>query len=486
MLTTEKSGGADEGFRSAAKPQQNGAQPSDNLIHFELPSWERNWSKTQQFEAAKLLAALGIFTAILLISNQLAPLFQIVTLTVTALVLTLLYVSLKLTASSPKTETSEAKLATTNELHDTLEHTPHGMAHWDDNAQLIWCNRAFRKLLGVKNDEAVIGKTYAEIMTVARNPLAFKAVNDDENHRIVVATCSDNKAIRIEDIADPSQCFVTMVTDDTEGHKTSTEKASLEAQHRKLAQQYRTEKLAAEAASRAKTSFLAHLSHDMRTPLNHIIGFADLIQHEPYGELGDKRYAGYVADIKRSGEALRDSFSDILELAELEAGDTVQKSESIKLDKFTDQCIRRHHARATRAGIRLEHGNLCDASVLGDTGLLRRLVDNLLDNAIRFTPEGGTILLNCWQGTDGVVLEITDTGIGMPREHVELLSQPFVLGESAFTKEHKGLGLGIATSRAIAELSGGELVIESNPGIGTTVAVTLPLAIEDGALENAA
>jgi len=97
---------------------------------------------------------------------------------------------------------------------------------------------------------------------------------------------------------------------------------------------------------------------------------------------------------------------------------------------------------------------------------------------VRFTPRGGKVTLAAYAAADGVVLEITDTGIGMGQERLETLSQPFVFGDAALTRDREGAGLGIAIARAIAELSGGHLAIDSRQGLGTTVAISLPLLAE--------
>ncbi|WP_299347488.1 PAS domain-containing sensor histidine kinase [uncultured Maritalea sp.] len=480
MLTTEQSDGAAAGFRATQNVSHDSKLSQKRSVTFS--NWQNITSLTPdvQFEIAKTLVAMLIVAAAIFFFEG----FDHFTRSIIA-ILTIAGVCAlhQLIQPAPvQEEQSEA----TNTLHETLEHMPHGLAHWDAQAQLLWCNSAYRELMGLEEKAAEQGAPYAEIMTEATNPITFDAHKDDEHHRVVVARCADEKIIRIEDISDPDHSFVTVIIDSTEHHAAKKAKKALQEQYRELAKQYHAEKIAAEAASRSKTSFLAHLSHDMRTPLNHIIGFADLVQHEPYGPLGDKRYSNYISDIKQSGEALLDNFASILDLAQLEGGQTIQNDTDVDMYKFVKQSLRRHAARAKRAGLKLDAMNLCESVVKADPALLRRMVDNLLDNAIRFTQEGGSIVLNCWCGNDGVVLEVTDSGIGMPQERVELLSQPFILGEAAFTKDHNALGLGIATSRAIAELSGGSLVIDSNPGIGTTVAITLPAKIEDGTLEKAA
>jgi two-component system cell cycle sensor histidine kinase PleC len=109
-----------------------------------------------------------------------------------------------------------------------------------------------------------------------------------------------------------------------------------------------------------------------------------------------------------------------------------------------------------------------------------------VDNAIRYTPNGGRVTIAAHAGLDGVVLEVTDTGIGMAPEKLQTVSQPFVFGDAALTKDREGAGLGLAIARTIAELSGGRMAIDSRPGLGTTVAISLPLSSEELAVDVAA
>ena len=123
---------------------------------------------------------------------------------------------------------------------------------------------------------------------------------------------------------------------------------------------------------------------------------------------------------------------------------------------------------------------------MGDRFSLERMLANLLDNAIRFTPAGGRVTLAAYAALDGVVVEVTDTGIGMDAERLSSLSQPFAYGDAALTRDREGAGLGLAIARTIAELSGGRLAIDSRPGLGTTVAVSLPLLQQTARVEAAA
>ncbi len=203
------------------------------------------------------------------------------------------------------------------------------------------------------------------------------------------------------------------------------------------------------------------------------------MRHETYGALGDKRYLEYVQSIKSSGEHLLASFASILELAELESGQKGLRSDPLLVDDLIEGVAQRFRTQAQRAGVGIVIGAPTQAIVEGDKLGLTRMLGNLVENAIRFTPAGGRITLAAFAAPDGVVLEITDTGIGMSEERLQSLSQPFALGDATFTREGGGPGLGISIARAIAELSGGHLAIDSSPALGTTVAISLPLAAMD-------
>ena len=199
------------------------------------------------------------------------------------------------------------------------------------------------------------------------------------------------------------------------------------------------------------------------------------MRHQTYGPLGDARYSDYVQSIKTSGEHLLASFATILDLAELEGGHKPLRSDPVAIDDLLDGAIQRFRAQASRAGILFVLGEHSGAVVRGDRLGLNRMVGNIVENALRFTPAGGRVTLNAFAAHDGVVVEITDTGLGMSEERLAGLSQPFALGDSTFTREGVGPGLGISIARAIAELSGGSLAIDSSPSLGTTVAISLPL-----------
>lgn len=360
-------------------------------------------------------------------------------------------------------------------LDDLLGSIPSGVALWTAAGRLVVCNRRYLEQLDREGPEVRPGRCYADAARRLTRGGRVHLVNEGESSRLLELHREDGSCLQIEERPLGDGGFVTLVSDVTERKRADLLLDAVQEEQRQLARRYHEEKLKAEAASRAKTSFLAHLSHDIRTPLNHIIGFAEMIRHQTFGPVGDSRYLGYVEMIRASGEKLLNSFASILELAELESGDRPLREEMLRVDELIAAVARRFSAQAGRAGLALGVGAPCFAALLADRFCLERMLGNLVENAIRFTPSGGRVTLTAYAAEDGVVIEVADTGIGMTGEQLARLSQPFVFGDAAFTREHDGAGLGVAISRAIAELSGGRLAIDSSPALGTTVAVSLPI-----------
>jgi two-component system cell cycle sensor histidine kinase PleC len=350
---------------------------------------------------------------------------------------------------------------------------PMGVACWTKGGKLIVCNQQYRSRLHLGSGNM----TYQDAVKKLSLGGYMKLLNDDDGSRVLELHREDGSCLLIDERPLGRGAFMTLVSDVTEARRADSMLHSIRQEQRLLARRYHEEKLKAEAASRSKTNFLAHLSHDIRTPLNHIIGFAELMRHQTYGPLGDPRYADYVQSIQSSGEHLLASFGTILELAELESGQKALRSEPVAVDEVLDNVLQRYSAQAARAGLTFVLDEPCGGMVRGDRLGLVRMVSNIVDNALRFTPTGGRISLAAYAARDGVVIEITDTGIGMSEERLASLSQPFVLGDATFTREG-GPGLGISISRAIAELSGGHMAVDSSPSLGTTVAISLPLEVE--------
>jgi signal transduction histidine kinase len=238
--------------------------------------------------------------------------------------------------------------------------------------------------------------------------------------------------------------------------------------------------LNAEAANRAKTEFLANMSHELRTPLNAIIGFSDVIQNEIMGRIGETpKYIDYARDIREAGGHLLGVINDILDIAKIEAGQLDLREDAFNAGHAIEACISMLSNRAQDAGVDLiRKGDEVQTSIWADEKKFKQIVINLLSNAIKFTPEGGNVTLST--GTDnegGFELTVSDTGIGIAEGDLEMALapfSPFSQVDNAQQRNHEGTGLGLPISRALAELHGGTLEIESDLGLGTAVTVRLP------------
>ncbi|HWV19461.1 MAG TPA: ATP-binding protein [Devosia sp.] len=359
---------------------------------------------------------------------------------------------------------------------------PMGIACWTTDGRMIVCNGDYRERLKLDSDAI----TYPEALGRLLSGGYMKLLREENGSRLLELHQQDGSCLLIDERPLPDGGFMTILSDETERRRTDVLLSTIREEQRLLARRYHEEKIRAEAASRAKTNFLAHLSHDIRTPLNHIIGFAELMECQTYGALGDPRYAEYVQSIKNSGEHLLNSFGAILDLAELENGQKVLRADAVPLDEVISATCRRYRGQIARAGLALSVNSETGAMLCGDRLAFVRMVGNIVENAIRFTPAGGKLTLATFAADDGVVIEVTDTGIGMSEERLSSLSQPFALGDATFTREGAGPGLGISISRAIAELSGGRMVIDSAPSVGTTVAISLPLDVRNSEATAAA
>jgi two-component system cell cycle sensor histidine kinase PleC len=232
----------------------------------------------------------------------------------------------------------------------------------------------------------------------------------------------------------------------------------------------------ADNANRSKSEFLATMSHELRTPLNAIIGFSDVLKKQLYGALGSGRYLEYVADINASGLHLLAIINDILDLAKAEAGKLELREDIFDIVQCLHDCVQMCRTRADEGNVTLGLATPePDIQIRADERLVRQLVLNLVSNAVKFTPAGGQVLVSASANArDGILVEVVDTGVGIPNEHIERVLRPFEQVERALSRRHGGTGLGLPFANKIAELHGGTLELKSEIDSGTHVTVRLP------------
>ncbi|MFH1158979.1 MAG: PAS domain-containing protein [Pseudomonadota bacterium] len=237
----------------------------------------------------------------------------------------------------------------------------------------------------------------------------------------------------------------------------------------------REAKEAAETAYASKTRFLANMSHELRTPLNAIIGFSEMIQRQLLGPVGNARYLDYIGGIHESGEHLLDLINDILDMSKMEIGKYELYVEKINVGKLVRLAVHMVEGRAHEAQVRLATDDISDdVQIVADRRALMQILLNLMSNAVKFTPAGGSVDLGCRYVSGGVAIVVQDTGVGIPKNKISIVTLPFEQVDSAMTRKREGSGLGLAITKDLIELHGGTLKIESKVGVGTTVTVLLP------------
>ena len=235
---------------------------------------------------------------------------------------------------------------------------------------------------------------------------------------------------------------------------------------------------AALGASRAKSSFLANMSHELRTPLNAIIGFSEMMTREMFGTIGP-RYQEYSRLIHESGSHLLELINSVLDMSKIEAGKFEVNEELFDLEETALSAVRFLRIPAERAGVALKLAIAPGARlVFADKRAVKQILVNLLSNGVKYTPPGGEVRVTARTGR-GVEIVVSDTGTGISKRDLERLGKPFEQVENAETRGKEGTGLGLALVKSLALMHGGEAVLESALGEGTTVIIRLPHAAVD-------
>ena len=227
-------------------------------------------------------------------------------------------------------------------------------------------------------------------------------------------------------------------------------------------------------AGRMKDEFLANMSHELRTPLNSVLGLADALMEGVYGDVDDqqKQILGTMRD---SGRHLLELINDILDLSKIEAGRLELDYRSISVSEVCQASLRmvRPMAISKRVGTWMRTDPKLGV-VVADERRLKQMLVNLLSNAVKFTPSGGTAGVEAWSQGSEVYFSVTDTGIGIEAPDLRRIFEPFTQIDSSLSRQHEGTGLGLALVRRLAQLHGGRVEVDSEPGRGSRFTIVLP------------
>jgi len=344
-----------------------------------------------------------------------------------------------------------------------------GVIVLDQENRVVEINPRAREIIGVQND--VIGQTAASVL--ARWPRLVERFQHVMRTRTELTLSQNGESRHYSLRISPLRNERGRISGRLLVFRDITERKHAE-------QELVQAKEAAEAANRAKSTFLANISHELRTPLTVIIGYSEMLQEDAH-ELGYADFVPPLETIQTSGNHLLNIINDILDLSKIEAGQVEMTIVTFDVTQLT-------HDTLTIARTLIDRNdNVLIAHLADDLGQMRsdltkvrQILLNILSNAAKFT-EQGTITFRAERvalnGEDWLHFTITDTGIGITREQMERLFHPFMQADSSTTRKYGGTGLGLAISRRFCNLLGGDITAYSEAGQGTTFTIALPAAI---------
>jgi hypothetical protein len=378
------------------------------------------------------------------------------------------FVTLAIEASE-RNAAQEALKQSEAEFRAIFERSSVGIGLVDMKARIVDTNPALCQMLGYTREE-LSGKRftdfifkqegdlelYKQLVFGIRDRLEMERRFLHKDHRFVWALVSIS--IMSSTNGEP-EYFLAMIEDITERKQTELELCE--------------SKEAAEAGSRAKSEFLATMSHELRTPLNAIMGLSQLLQQEMVGSLNDKQKE-YVNCIYSSGEHLLALINDILDLSKVEAGKEELFLSKLLVQELCEYVISTVRDRAEEKGLQLvteidEKADTC----IADERRVKQMLLNLLTNAIKFTP-AGKVCLEIKKVPQGIKFTVSDTGIGIEQSQFKFLFEPFKQLDSRLNRQYEGTGLGLALTRKLARLHGGDVTVESILGKGSQFTLFLP------------
>ena len=354
------------------------------------------------------------------------------------------------------------------EWEDTFDAITELISIHDSDGRIIRANRAYGQMAGMSLAE-LVGRPFYEIFPKTDSP-------DDLCKEAVKCGMSALKEIKMDSIGKTFSVRMYPKLDD-KGKYLYSVHIMLDITERKKVIEAEIMKETAEAANKAKSDFLASMSHEFRTPLNAVIGFSELMSTGLGGPLTDQQKE-YVTDIFTSGQHLLSLVNDILDLSKVEAGRMELQMNEFNIERLIETSIALFKEEAYKHSLqmtfKITHGL---DTMIGDERKIKQVLFNLLGNAVKFTPDGGRIQVEATLTDDKEFLKysVSDTGIGISSEDQNKLFKPFEQVDTRLTRKYKGTGLGLSLCKQLVELHGGRIWVESEAGKGSKFIFVIPV-----------
>lgn len=389
-----------------------------------------------------------------------------------------------------------------------VEDSQDALAFWDQRDKLIMHNNAFEALFSAPEMNLLPGVSCAEVLRVAG---IYHFHIDDEpedwiqerlrrhrlpDHRemwrhrdgrwfLVNEHRSRDGGIvtRLSDVTEVKENELAMIERGTtlsgtvhqlEMSKTMFEKQS--AEHVQALEKLAIAKAELEAANASRSRFLSIISHELRTPMNAIIGFSEILKNEMLGPIGTRKYVEYAGDIVASGQHLLSLINDLLDMSKVEAGKWQLNRSEVDVEALVRSCARLMSEQAASGNIVIDLNFLnTQHPVRIDERAIRQVLLNLLSNALKFTGKAGTVRIETAIDDAFLKIAVIDNGVGIHDRDLARVFKPFEQGENNLNRTHEGTGLGLSLCKSLVELHGGTIHLDSHEGEGTMVAFSLPL-----------
>ena len=356
---------------------------------------------------------------------------------------------------------TELRRSAENRLVDALETSREGVILVAPDGRIALANGRLKDFFPAIANDIVPGRDFDEVLGIMQTQLALPdsdGVIDSSGH--IELELADGRWLRMTASNTSEGGSIIFLSDFTliKEREESLRRAKREA----------------EAANASKTRFLANMSHELRTPLNAIIGFSDIISGELFGPISNARYLDYSQDILRSGRHLLAVINSVLDLSKSESGKMQLDARPLDMAEVLADCVSMMREQCNDAGLMFTVSAMGEMPMEGDTAKLRQVFLNLLSNAIKVTERGGSVSLAAAAAPDTISVLVGDTGIGMSVADIDIAFQPFGQVDNRLERRYEGTGLGLPLTKALVDLHGGTLSIDSARGAGTRITVTLP------------
>lgn len=348
-----------------------------------------------------------------------------------------------------------------------------GILVTDHNRRIVKVNDSFIRIYGWSRND-LIGLDFINIIAADEQEMARR--NHEEFIRGGIRSSGEMKLGR-KNGSTANVLFTTATLELSQRRRFQVTTIMDITLRKQMEYSLRIAKEQADAANQAKSAFLANMSHELRTPLNAIIGFSEMMIKHTFGPLGNDKYGEYLDDIHMSAKHLLEIINEVLDMSKIEAGKVELDEQEIDMPGLIDSVIRIMANRAFNSGLNIRETVAKDLPPLyADPRLVRQILINLITNAIKYSHKSGNIDVTSEIDERGrFLLTVRDYGVGIPKDRIKEAMQPFgQIHDPTRSNTQQGTGLGLPLTKAMAELHGGGLLLESDSGQGTKVTIIFP------------